>query len=83
MRSALANQLGQRTPPRIRFLLMQESTAERVALECVAAQIVGKVLEPSHLLAQQELDDHAALESPVDAVLHVGECRLQMGETEP
>src|SRR6266496_1128900 len=50
-RSALTNQLHQRMPPRMLFLLMQESTAERVAFERVAAQIVGQVLEPPHLLA--------------------------------
>ena len=78
--STLANHLDQRTPPRITLLLIQESTAERVALECIATQIVGKVLEPSYLLAQQELDDCSAFAGPVDDVLHVGECNLQMGK---
>jgi hypothetical protein len=45
-RCSLTNQLHQRMPPSMLFLLTQKSPAERVTLERIAVQIFGKVPKP-------------------------------------
>jgi hypothetical protein len=81
-RCTLAHRLNQRPPPGIRLLLVQESSAERVALERVAAQVFGEIGEPPYLPTQQELGDGTPLAGVLIVVFQLDKRRLYMGQTE-
>ena len=62
---------------------MRESPAERVAFECVAAQVFGKIGKPSYLLAQQEPGDGVLFAGFLSLVFQMGKRSLHMAETKP